>query len=255
MNFIDTHSHLYLDQFAEDIDDCIERCREKSVIKVVLPNIDSGTIQPMLDLEKKNSNLFIPLMGLHPTHVKENFEQELQIVIDEFKKRDFRGIGEIGIDLYWDKTFYEEQKTAFKKQVNLAIEKNLPFVIHARESYDEILEVLIEINSSEYNGIFHAFSGSLAEANKVIEMGFSIGIGGVSTFKNSHLHEVIPNIDLNHIVLETDSPYLAPVPYRGKRNESSYIPVIAARIAEIKEVDIQKVASTTTENACRIFKI
>lgn len=246
---------MYLPNFTDDIDDCIQRCREKKVIKIILPNIDSESVQSMLKLEKKDNKLFIPLMGLHPTHVKDNFENELLIIFNEFQKRNFLGVGEIGIDLYWDKTFFEEQKTAFKKQVKFALEKRIPFVIHARESYNEIIEVLKEINHLNYNGIFHSFSGNLAEAHQVIEMGFSIGIGGVLTFKNSHLPEIVSKIDLNHIVLETDSPYLAPVPHRGKRNESSYIPIIAKKISEISGVNIEKVASFTTENACRIFKI
>lgn len=255
MYFIDTHSHMYLPQFDSDIQDCIQRCKEKSVKKVILPNIDSETIMPLKELALKEPTLFYPIMGLHPTHVKENFEEELNKIFNELDKTQYCGIGEIGIDLYWDKTFFENQQIAFEKQVRYAIDKDLPFVIHARDSFQEIIDVLEKINQGSYKGIFHAFSGEPKQAEKVIEMGFLIGIGGVSTFKNSNLPEVIGHIDLNHIVLETDSPYLAPVPYRGKRNESSYIPLIAENISAIKGINVEKVAQVTTSNTENLFNI
>ncbi len=255
MDFIDTHSHLYLPQFSDDIDECIARCIEKNVVKVILPNIDSTTIAPLLALENKNKGIFSALMGLHPTHVKENFETELQKIFKAFESNKYIGVGEIGIDLYWDKTFFEGQKEVFEDQVRYAITNNLPVVIHTRESYNETIDVLTKINSKSFTGIFHAFPGNYKQAMQVIEMGFAIGIGGVSTFKNSHLPEVIRQIDLNHVVLETDSPYLAPAPYRGKRNESSYIPIIAEKIAAISGVNIEEVALKTTNKARQIFRL
>ncbi len=255
MTYIDTHSHLYLSDFSGDIDECIFRCKEKKVVKVVLPNIDSKTIQPMLDLEKKDPDLFSSLIGLHPTHVKEDFEDELNQLLNVIESHSFAGIGEIGIDLYWDKTFIAEQRVAFEQQVRVALQKDLPVVIHARESYQEIIEVLKKINSPSYRGIFHAFPGNAQQAKEVIEMGFALGIGGVATFRNSHLPEVIRHIDLNHIVLETDSPYLAPVPFRGKRNESSYIPIIAEKTALLSGTSIEEVAAKTTKKACQIFNL
>lgn len=255
MEFIDTHSHFYLSQFSEDIDLCIDRCLKNNVLKVVLPNIDSTTLQPMFDLGESNKDLFSFTIGLHPTHVKEDYEKEQEKIFQSFKQHQYVGIGEIGIDLYWDKTYFEEQKSSFEFQVRFAIENDLPVIIHARESYDEIINVLTKINCKTFKGIFHAFPGDYSQAMQAIEMGFAIGIGGVLTFKNSHLPEVVKQVDLNHIVLETDSPYLAPVPYRGKRNESSYIPVIAEKIAALTNTKIDEVALKTTNNAREIFCI
>jgi TatD DNase family protein len=204
---------------------------------------------------ENNAGICFSLIGLHPTHVKENFSPELDRLFEVYENNRFYGIGEIGIDLYWDKTFIEEQKAAFKQQVNFALNKKLPVVIHARESFTEIIQCLKQINSKEFCGIFHAFTGTIEQADEVIEMGYYIGIGGVVTFKNAHLAEVVKRIDLNHIVLETDSPYLAPDPYRGKRNESAYIPIIAEKIAQIKGVSIGEVADKTTKNASEIFNI
>jgi TatD DNase family protein len=209
----------------------------------------------MIDLRQNNEKLFSLTIGLHPTHVKEDYENELQKIYKSFKPHQYVGIGEIGIDLYWDKTYFEEQKSSFEFQVRFAIENDLPVIIHARESYDEIIKVLTKINLKTFKGIFHAFPGDYSQAMQVIEMGFAIGIGGVLTFKNSHLPEVVKHVDLNHIVLETDSPYLAPVPYRGKRNESSYIPIIAEKIAALTHTKIDEVASKTTNNAREIFNI
>jgi TatD DNase family protein len=254
-DYIDTHSHLYLSDFSGDIDECISRCKEKHIIKVVLPNIDSKTVQPMLNLENKDPELFLSLIGLHPTHVKEGFEDELNQVLKAIDSHPFKGIGEIGIDLYWDKTFISEQRIVFEQQVRAALQRDLPVVIHARESYQEIIDVLKKINSNSYRGIFHAFPGNAQQAKEVIEMGFALGIGGVATFKNSHLPEVIKQTDLNHIVLETDSPYLAPVPFRGKRNESSYIPIIAEKVALLSGASIEEVATKTTKKACQIFNL
>lgn len=255
MNFIDTHSHIYLSQFEEDVEQTIERAVEKGVNKIILPNIDSESIKPNRELSIKYRGVCYSLMGLHPTYVKDNYKEELERIFEELETNLYVGIGEIGIDLYWDKTHIEEQKEAFEQQVNYALNNNMPFVIHARESFNEIIAVLENINASKCRGIFHAFSGTAEDAKKVIDMGFHIGIGGVVTFKNSHLPEVVKQVDLNHIVLETDSPYLAPVPYRGKRNESSYIPLIAEKIAEIKSVALEDVAEATSYNAQKLFEI
>lgn len=255
MQFIDTHSHLYLSQFDDDISTCIQRAKEQGVCKIILPNIDSGSISVNRQLSDKYGDICHSLMGLHPTSVKQNVDQEWGLIEKELEKNKYLGIGEIGIDLYWDKTFIEEQKMVFKTQVKLAIANELPFVVHARESHNEIMEVLREINCKSFTGIFHAFMGSVEEACQAIEMGFKLGIGGVVTFKNAKLPEVVKQIDLNHLVLETDSPYLAPTPFRGKRNESSYIPHIAQKIADIQGVGIEQVAETTTFNAKHIFKL
>ncbi len=255
MNFIDTHTHLYLPQFSSDIDDVIVRSKKNKVTKMVLPNIDSKSIDPLKRLCEKQPDIFVPLMGLHPTHVKEDVENELKIILDEFENYTYYGVGEIGIDLYWDKTYSEEQQYAFRRQLNFAHERDMPVVIHARESLQEIFEVLQALNLTRFKGIFHAFTGNLHDANTIIEMGFFIGIGGIVTFRNSSLDDIVSDIDLNHIVLETDSPYLAPGPFRGKRNESSYIPYIAEKIAGIKNTTIEEVAEVTTLNARTIFNL
>jgi TatD DNase family protein len=255
LKFVDTHSHIYLPDFDEDREECIARAAGFGVDTIILPNIDSVSVEPLISTVKKYPVNCFPLLGLHPTHVKMEYLDELDKVLAAFTKYKFYGIGEIGIDLYWDKTFFEQQKIAFKQQVNFALEKELPVVIHARDSFDEIIQCLKEINANHFSGIFHAFTGNISHANEVIEMGFSIGIGGVVTFKNSLLPDVVRQIDLNHIVLETDSPYLAPMPYRGKRNESAYIRLIAEKVADIKGVKIDEVADTTTKNACSTFKL
>lgn len=255
MNFIDTHSHIYLPQFDADRDASVERAIEQGVKKIVLPNIETETIHANKSLSVKYPEVCFSLMGLHPTYVKANFHEELDAILKEFNNHDYKGVGEIGIDLYWDKTFIEEQKESFKIQVEFSLKNNLPFVIHSRDSFDEVIGVLESINSAKYQGIFHAFSGTPSEADKVIELGFKIGIGGVVTFKNSNLPEVVKHIPLKHIVLETDSPYLTPVPNRGKRNESSYIPLIADKIAQVKAVNIEEVAEITSTNASNLFAI
>ena len=255
MQIIDTHSHMYASQFSDDINEAIQRAKDSGVIKIVLPNIDHETISDMDKLSKDFPELFVPLIGLHPTSIDADFENILDKILKHADTAKYKGIGEIGIDLYWDKTFFEQQRIAFIRQVKFAIEKDLPFIIHARDSFDEIFEALEEINIAKYKGIFHAFTGTEEQANKIIEMGFLLGIGGIVTFKNSGLAENIKNISLKHFVLETDSPYLAPVPYRGKRNESSYVKLVAEKIAEIKQVTLNDVAGVTTQNAVELFKL
>jgi len=255
MSYIDTHTHLFLPEFDTDRDQVIANAKQIGIEKVLLPNVDSGTILPLLDLVDKFPDFCFPMIGLHPTSVNENYIQELELVESWLLKRKFYAIGEIGIDLYWDKTFIKQQEEAFIYQINLAKKYDLPIVIHARDSFNEIFNVVKKEIGSGLKGIFHAFTGDLEQANQIIEWGFLIGIGGIVTFKNSNLGDVVKNIDINHLVLETDSPYLAPVPKRGKRNESAYIQYIAQKIAEIKGQSANEVARITTLNAKKLFKI
>ena len=254
MNFIDTHTHLYLDQFKDDIDQVIQNAIDSGVSKMLLPNIDSNTIKSMNALGKEYPGVCYPMIGLHPSDVKENYLDELAIVKAEALKDKYIAIGEIGIDLYWDKTYLKQQQDAFKFQIELAKSLGLPIAIHARDSFDEIFEILDELNDSTLSGVLHCFTGNLEQAKRVINYGeFKLGIGGVATYKNGGLDKVIPHIDLAHLILETDSPFLAPTPYRGKRNESQYIPIVADKIAQMKGIKIEEVAEVTTNNALALF--
>ena len=255
MQFIDTHTHLYLPEFDQDRDQVIKNAMDNNVYKLLLPNVDSSTINPLIDLVKKYPAHCFPMIGLHPTSVKEDYEQEMKIVESWLKKEKFIAIGEIGMDLYWDKTFQKQQEEVFRRQINLAKEYDLPVVIHARESFEEIFKVIKEEIDDRLTGVFHAFTGNVEQANQIIEWGFMMGIGGIVTFKNAGLDKVIRNIDINHMVLETDSPYLAPVPKRGKRNQSAYVKHIAEKIALIKEVSLEEVAQMTSTNAKQLFKL
>lgn len=251
--FVDSHSHIYSADFSLDRDDVITRALDAGVERIVLPNIDSSSIKPLLDLTDTLPGLFFPLVGLHPTSVKEDFRKELQILEYWLGKRKFYGIGEIGIDLYWEKAFLEEQTEAFTTQVEWAKSRNFPVVIHVRESFNEVMEQLRKVYVPELRGVFHSFTGTMEEAEQIIELGFKIGINGIVTFKNSGLSEVVQNIDPRHILMETDSPWLAPVPYRGKRNECSYIVKVAEKLAEIHNTSVQNIASITTANAKELF--
>lgn len=254
--FTDTHAHLYLEEFSEDIDDVIKRAVSNGVNKFFLPNIDSLSIDPMMGLAEKYPQNCFPMMGLHPCSVKDDYKDELLIAKDCLERLKFYAIGEIGIDLHWDKTFTENQEKAFREQLGWAKEYKLPVVIHQRNAFKETFEIVQEMNDKSLRGIFHCFAGTMEEAEKIISLGgFKLGIGGVVTFKNSGLDKVVEQLSLEHMVLETDSPYLAPAPYRGKRNESSYIPIIAQKIAELKGVTIDKVARVTSENSREIFGI
>ena len=250
---IDTHTHLYVEQFAEDRAEVINRAIEKGINRFYLPNIDSEHIEDLLALEAAYPEHCFAMMGLHPCSVKENYEEELAIIEQWLKKRPFVAIGEIGLDLYWDKTFFEQQKTAFRQQIRWAKQLELPIVIHSRESTWEVIEILRTEYDENLRGIFHCFGGNVEEANAITDLGFYLGIGGVLTFKKAKLDETLKKIDLQHIVLETDSPYLAPTPYRGKRNESSYIRIIAEKLAEVKDVSLEEIAAITSENASNIF--
>lgn len=252
--FIDTHTHLYSEEFNEDRTAIINTAISNSVTKLYLPNIDSNSIDGMLQLEKEFPENCFPMMGLHPCSVKENYLDELIIVKKWLDKRKFIAIGEIGMDLYWDKTFVAEQEIAFKKQIDWALEYNYSIVIHCRNAFDEIFTILQSYPKLP-KGIFHCFSGDIEQAQKILALkNFKLGIGGVLTFKNSGLDKVVEAISIDDIVLETDSPYLAPMPYRGKRNESSYIPLIAKKVAEIKNISIEEVENMTTKNANFIFE-
>ena len=231
MNWIDTHAHIYLKEFDPDREEMLTRAREADVTKIYMPNIDRQSVDALLESEARYGDQCVAMMGLHPCSVKKDFEQELYHVEEWLTKRKFAAVGEMGTDLYWDKTFWEQQQEAFRLQVLLAKKFNLPIVIHCRESIDQTIGLLEKLVSDDLTGIFHCFSGNLEQANKIIAMGFYLGLGGVATFKNGGLDMVIPDIGLENIVLETDSPYLAPVPHRGKRNEPSYIPEIAQKIA------------------------
>lgn len=223
------------------------------VSRIILPNIDSSTIKPMLDLTDSNPKLFIPLLGLHPTSVKEDFRKELEIMEYWLNKRKFAGIGEIGIDLYWDKTFINEQIEAFKIQIGWAKMAQIPVAIHVRDSFHEVIEILQQEKNESLNGVFHSFTGNVDQALQVIDLGFKIGIGGIVTFKNSGIDGIAQQIDLKHILLETDSPWLAPVPHRGRRNESAFITAVASKIAFLHETSIEEVSRITTENAQQLF--
>ncbi len=252
--FIDTHTHLYSEEFNEDRTAAINTAINNSVTKLYLPNIDSNSIDGMLQLEKEFPDNCFAMMGLHPCSVKKNYLDELTIVKKWLDKRKFIAIGEIGIDLYWDKTFITEQEIAFKKQIDWALEYNYSIVIHCRNAFDEIFTIL-QSYSKLPKGIFHCFSGDVEQAQKILALkNFKLGIGGVVTFKNSGLDKVVETISIEDIVLETDSPYLAPMPYRGKRNESSYIPLIAKKVAELKNISIEEVENVTTNNANFIFE-
>jgi TatD DNase family protein len=254
MNWIDTHAHIYLDDFATDRHDILNRCKDAEVRKIYMPNIDHTSIDLMLETEHKYPTQCISMMGLHPCSVKKDFEKELYRVEEWLSKRKFAAVGEMGTDLHWDKSFWDQQKEAFRVQVGWAKKYNLPIVIHCRESIDETIELLEPLLDGKLRGVFHCFSGTLEQAKKITAMRFYLGLGGVATFKNGGLDKVIPDLELDNLVLETDSPYLAPVPHRGKRNTPEYIPLIAAKIAELKKVTLHELSSITTANALRLFK-
>jgi TatD DNase family protein len=260
MTIIDTHSHIYMAEFSEDWQGVIKRAQQQGVKKIYLPNVDSESIDWMLRLEGAFPEVCHAMMGLHPCSVKaDTYVQEMNIVEQQLQQRTWCAVGEIGIDLYWDKSTLDIQRECFIKQTHWAIEKNIPIVIHCREAFQEIYEVLCLpefqdwIQSSAIKGIFHCFSGTIEQANQIIALGFKLGIGGVVTYKNAGLDKVVEQIDVEHLVLETDAPYLTPVPHRGKQNESSYISHVLFKVAEIKKMMPAKVAEITTKNAEKIF--
>ena len=255
MTITDTHTHLYSNEFDEDRDEMIQRAIDAGVSRFFIPAIDATFTKSMYDLEKRHPENVFLMMGLHPTHVKDNYLEELQHVEEQLAKRKFYAIGEIGIDLYWDKTHLEEQKNAFRKQIQLAKHYKLPIVIHCREAFDEIFEILEEEKSTDLFGIFHCFSGTHEQALRAISYNMKLGIGGVVTFKNGKIDQFLNQIDLKHLVLETDSPYLAPMPYRGKRNESSYLVQVVDKLGLIYNLPMEEIARITTENSRTVFGI
>ena len=253
MKLIDTHTHFYLKEFEEDFEQALQRARDAGITKFYMPGIDSTVIDDMLKLEKLYPHEFFPMIGLHPCSVKEDYLKELKIVEDYLSQRKFVALGEIGLDFYWDTAFIKEQYNVFNKQMELALSYRLPIVIHTRNAMQQTIEAVKPFAAEGLSGIFHCFGDSNEMAKQIINMGFYLGIGGVLTYKKANLPEALKDIDLKHIVLETDAPYLSPVPFRGKRNESSYLLNIAEKLAEAKGVPIEEVARITSENAEKIF--
>lgn len=255
MIFIDTHTHLYLREFNADRDEVVAAALETGVMKMLLPNVDGKTIQAMHALSDKYPEHCLPMIGLHPTSVDQGYADEIIRIRGLLNQRKYWGIGETGMDLYWDKTYALQQEESFREHIILAKESGLPLIIHARNSFSELFRIMDEENDDSIEGIFHAFTGDLVQAGKIIDYGFKLGIGGILTFKNSHLDEVLKEIDLQHIVLETDAPYLAPVPKRGKRNEPAYLINTAQKLADIQQLSLEEVADVTSRNASSLFKI
>ena len=253
MTIIDSHCHLYLNDFKDDIDNIMQRAEAQGVKRFYMPAIDSSETTNILSLEKRFPGKCFAMMGLHPCSVKENYKEELHLVEDWLAKRKFAAVGETGLDFYWDKTFTDQQYEAFRMQIEWGIQYDLPVVIHTRNAMQETISVVKEFVSRGVRGIFHCFGGSYEVAKEIIDAGFYLGIGGVLTYKNAGLGEVISKIDMQYLVLETDAPYLTPVPFRGKRNESSYLKYIVEKLAEVKNISVEEVAAITTANAEKIF--
>ncbi len=253
--WVDTHAHVYSEEFAPDRDEMVQQAIAAGIGKIYMPNIDHRSIEGMLALEQKYPSVCIPMMGLHPCSVKQGFEKELYVVEEWLAKRRFAAVGEMGTDLYWDKTFWDEQVEAFTLQVSWAKKCDLPIVVHCRESMDQTIALVEKLQDGKLTGVFHCFTGSKEQAEKLTNLGFYLGIGGVATFKKAGMEHVLPHIPLDRIVLETDSPYLAPTPHRGKRNMPAYIPIIAQRIAEVKNCTLADVQHITTQNAHKLFKL
>ncbi|GHE23527.1 TatD family hydrolase [Sphingobacterium griseoflavum] len=251
----DTHTHIYYHPVGIALDEQLARCFEKGIDRLFLPNVDSASMDSVLAASKAYPDNCFPMLGLHPCSVKANFREELQVIEKTLAKQTVYAIGEIGLDLYWDKTTLPWQKEAFRIQVDWAKSLGLPIDIHCREAFDELFALLVELQDDKLFGILHCFTGTLEQAHRAIDLGFSLGIGGVVTFKKSGLDAVVREIDMAHIVLETDAPYLAPVPFRGKENESSYLAYIAQKVADIKEMDIRHIAAISTANSKKIFGI
>ena len=254
MTLIDSHAHIYTKEFKEDIHDVIERSKEAGVERIYMPNIDHESIEDMMELAEKYSGYCIPMMGLHPCSVGKDFEKQLYEVEDLVGKEKYCAIGEMGTDLYWDKTYYEQQKEAFNIQSELALKHDLPIVIHCRESIDETLELVKPFADRGLKGVFHCFTGSVEQAEQIIGMNFKLGLGGVATFKNGGMEPVIEKVSLEHIMLETDSPYLAPTPNRGKRNEPAYVKLVAEKIAGVLDKEVGEIGEITSRNSKNLFK-
>ena len=255
MKIIDTHTHLYLKEFDKDFDEVVRKSIEIGVDKFLFPSIHSKYNERMINSLKKNKSLFKIMAGLHPAYVTEKNDNEIDLVLKNLNDYDCVAVGEIGIDLYWKKKFFNEQKIVFEKQIEIALEHNLPIVIHCREAFDHIYQILLKFSNKNLQGVFHCFTGNEEQARKIIDLNFKLGIGGVVTFKNGGLDKFLKKIDLKNIVLETDSPYLAPAPYRGKRNDSSYLVYIIDMLSEIYNMENDEIASITTNNAVKLFNL
>lgn len=252
--YIDTHAHIYSEEFTEDLENMLTKAAITGISDIYMPNIDSTSIEEMMRIARKHKNCH-PMMGLHPCYVKENYMEELAIVEKYLANHSFSGVGEIGIDLYWDKTYAAEQEKAFRRQIYLAKEHGIPFVIHSRDSLDNTIDIVTEMQDGTLTGIFHCFNGTLDQANRIMDTGFLMGIGGVITYKNAGVDKVVADIPIDYLVLETDAPYLSPVPYRGKRNECAYISEIAGKLAELKGMTKAEIGAATTFNANKLFKV
>ncbi|MCJ2378868.1 TatD family hydrolase [Vibrio sp. ZSDZ34] len=252
---IDTHAHIYAAEFDHDRDEVVQRALQNGIEHILLPNIDLDSIEPMLATEDAYPNVCRSMMGLHPCYVDENVKQTLDTIHSWFEKRSFIAVGEIGIDLYWDKTFRKEQEWAFITQLNWSKEMDLPVVIHTRDSIEETLALLSNEQDGSLRGVFHCFGGTVDEAKAINDLGFHLGLGGVSTFKNSGMDKVIPELAIDKVILETDCPYLAPVPHRGKRNEPAYTQLVLNRLAECRQIDVQQAQKITTLNAKKLFSL
>lgn len=255
MELIETHAHLYVEEFKKDLHDVIRNATENGISHFLMPNLDSDSIDPMLEIAEVYPDSCIPMMGLHPCYVKKDVEKQLYLVEDWLNKRKFCAVGEIGLDFYWDTTFKTHQEEAFKIQIELSIKHNLPIVIHSREATQEVIDILKSINNDKLKGVFHCYSGTLDQAQTLIEMGFYLGIGGVLTFKKAGLDLLVKELGAKKLVLETDSPYLAPVPHRGKRNEPLYLQLVAQKMSEILEIGKSEIAQITSENAKKLFSL
>ena len=255
MELIDTHTHLYLKEFDSDIDQVVNKSKELGINKFIFPSIHSKYNKRMIDTYNKDRSIFDIMAGLHPAYVSNNNDKEIDLVVENLKKYDCVAIGEIGIDLYWEEKFLEEQKIIFKKQIELALQYNLPIVIHCREAFDHIYRILKKYSTHNLKGVFHCFTGNEEQARKIIDLNFKLGVGGIVTFKNGGLDKFLNKIDLKNIVLETDSPYLAPTPHRGKRNDSSRLIYVVDKISEIYGVENHEIASITTNNAKELFNL
>ena len=255
MLLTDTHTHLYYETDNIKRDGLIQRCRENSIHRLFLPNVDAASVPKVYALTEAYPDMCFPMLGLHPCDVKVGWEQELDEIKSFHKQHKIYAIGEIGIDLYWDKTTLDIQIQAFRKQINWAKSLKLPIVIHCRDAFEQVFDVLQQEQGEDLRGIFHCFTGTVEQAEQVVDLGFYLGIGGVVTYKNSGLDKVVEQVDLKHIVLETDSPYLTPVPYRGKPNESSYLIYVAQKVADLHQTDLETVAAITTENSKKIFGV
>ncbi len=255
MQLIDTHTHLYLPEFDADRDEVVNRAAGNGISKMLLPNIDTNSVKQMLDLVSRYPGICFPMTGLHPTSVKEDYLLQIEKLEKLITENKIIAVGEIGIDLYWDKTFLKEQIISFRRQIRFALQNELPVVIHSRNAFPEVFSVLDEFSGEKLTGVFHAFTGNIYDAEKALNMGFKLGIGGIVTFKNSGLDKIVKEIGPENLILETDSPYLAPVPNRGKRNESSYICIINKKLAEIFNISEEKMAEITYLNSVALFNL